>query len=109
MAYKQITMMEAKEIFKTPGDYLIVDVRTRGEFKQGHIPGAICVPNETIQGSGVPELPDRNQVMYVYCRSGNRSRMAALKLASMGYTNVIEFGGILDWTGEIETLNEKLN
>ena len=102
MTFKRITMKEAKEIFKTPGDYIIVDVRTQGEFKQGHIPGAICIPNETIHGFSVPELPDRNKVMYVYCRSGNRSRMAALKLASMGYTNVIEFGGILDWTGEIE-------
>ncbi len=102
MTFKRITMEEAKEIFKTPGDYIIVDVRTQDEFKMGHIPGAICIPNETIHGFNVPELPDRNQVMYVYCRSGNRSRQAALKLSSMGYTNVIEFGGIMDWTGEIE-------
>ncbi len=102
MTYKQITMEEAKEIFKTPGDYLIVDVRRPDEFAGGHIPGAINVVNEEIGSEQPVNLPDLNQTLYVYCRSGNRSKQAATKLAAIGYTNIIEFGGILDWTGEIE-------
>lgn len=99
--FKSITMDEAKKIFETPGDYIILDVRRADEFAQGHIPGAINIANESITTTQPKELPDKNQVIYVYCRSGNRSKQAAAKLALMGYTNIVEFGGILDWKGEI--------
>ena len=100
--FSQITMDEAKEIFETPGDYIILDVRRADEYAVGHIPGAINVANESINDTCPEELPDMNQTIYVYCRSGNRSKQASEKLVSLGYTNIIEFGGILDWTGEIE-------
>ena len=100
--FSQITMDEAKEIFETPGDYIILDVRRADEYAGGHIPGAINVANESINDTCPEELPDLNQTIYVYCRSGNRSKQASEKLVSLGYTNIIEFGGILDWTGEIE-------
>ena len=100
--YTSITMEDAKEIFQEKGDYLIVDVRRADEFAEGHIPGAINIANEDIVSSEPAELPDKDQVIYVYCRSGNRSKQAAAKLAAMGYTNIVEFGGILDWTGEVE-------
>ena len=80
-----------------------MDVRTQEEYKSGHIPNAICVPNETIGTSDIPELPDKGQLIMVYCRSGRRSKEAAQKLADMGYTNIVEFGGIIDWTGETVT------
>lgn len=99
--YSSISMDEAKEIFSKKGDYLIVDVRREDEFAKGHIPGAINIPNETIQTEPA-QLPDKSQVIYVYCRSGNRSKQASQKLVELGYSSVIEFGGILDWTGEIE-------
>ena len=100
--YVSITMEEAKNVFETQGDYIILDVRREDEFAEGHIPGAINVPNEGIQDTEPSELPDKNQTIYVYCRSGNRSKQAASKLVAMGYTNILEFGGIMDWTGEIE-------
>ena len=100
--YTSITMEDAKEIFQEQGDYLIVDVRRADEFAEGHIPGAINIANEDIVSSEPAELPDKDQVIYVYCRSGNRSKQASAKLAAMGYTNIVEFGGILDWTGEVE-------
>ena len=100
--FSQITMDEAKEIFETPGDYIILDVRRADEYAGGHIPRAINVANESIKDTCPEELPDLNQTIYVYCRSGNRSKQASEKLVSLGYTNIIEFGGILDWTGEIE-------
>ena len=100
--YTSIDMETAKGIFETEGDYMILDVRRADEFADGHIPGAINVANEDIQDVEPAELPDKNQTIYVYCRSGNRSKQAASKLAAMGYTNIIEFGGIMDWTGEIE-------
>lgn len=102
MNYTSITMEEAREIFATDGDYIILDVRRADEFAAGHIPGAINVANEAITDTQPAELPDKNQAIYVYCRSGNRSKQASAKLASMGYTNIIEFGGIIDWTGQIE-------
>ena len=101
MTYKQITMQEAKELFEKGGDYIIVDARRTDEFAEGHIPGAICIPNETIGTEEIPELPDKEQLIYVYCRSGNRSKQASEKLVALGYTNIVEFGGIIDWTGEI--------
>ena len=100
--YTSITMEDAKEIFQEKGDYLIVDVRRADEFAEGHIQGAINIANEDIVSSEPAELPDKDQVIYVYCRSGNRSKQASEKLAAMGYTNIVEFGGILDWTGEVE-------
>lgn len=101
-AMTSITMSEALEIFRTPGDYIILDVRRPDEFAAGHIPGAINVANETILNQPPAELPDKTALIYVYCRSGNRSKQAAAKLAAMGYTHIVEFGGIMDWTGEIE-------
>ncbi len=100
--YTSISMEEAKEAFATPGDYIILDVRRADEFAEGHIPGAINVANEDIGDECPAELPDLDQVIYVYCRSGRRSKEASSKLAALGYTNIYEFGGILDWDGEIE-------
>ena len=81
-------------------DYLLLDVRTQAEFEQARIPGALCIPNETIGTDEIPALPDKNQLILAYCRSGNRSKQAAEKLAQLGYTNIVEFGGINTWTGE---------
>lgn len=104
MNYTQILMDEAKQIFEsdTAGSYIILDVRRADEYAAGHIPSAINVANESIGIEAPIELPDKNQIIYVYCRSGNRSRQAAEKLAKIGYSNIIEFGGIIDWTGQIE-------
>ena len=83
--------------------HVIVDVRRADEYAQGHIPGAILIPNESI-GTEKPEaLPDMEQIILIYCRSGNRSKQAAQKLFDMGYTNIYEFGGINTWSGEIVT------
>ena len=98
--YRQITQEEAAKIMAEGEDYILLDVRTQAEFAQAHIPGAICVPNETIGDEDIPELPKKEQLILVYCRSGNRSKQAAQKLADAGYTNIVEFGGILSWTGE---------
>ena len=76
-------------------------MRTQSEYDEGHIPNAICVPNETIGSDDIPELPDKEQLILVYCRSGRRSKEAAAKLADMGYTNIKEFGGIIDWTDDV--------
>jgi rhodanese-related sulfurtransferase len=82
---------------------VIVDVRRRDEFDEGHIPGAICIPNESIVDTPPKALTDTDQIILIYCRSGRRSKEAAQKLYDMGYTNVFEFGGIIDWTGEVVT------
>ena len=102
MGYTQINMDVAKSIFEVPGEYIILDVRRADEFAEGHIPGAINVTNEDIEDKEIVELPDKNQTIYVYCRSGNRSKQAAEKLVKLGYENIIEFGGIIDWKGDIE-------
>ena len=99
--YRQITMDEAVTIMKEESDYIILDVRTPEEYQTGHIPGAINVPNETIGTKEITELPRKDQLILVYCRSGNRSKKAAEKLSALGYSNVTEFGGILDWKGKI--------
>lgn len=99
--YTSINMAKAWEIFKTEGDYLIVDVRRPDEFAAGHIPNAINVPNETISDVEPAELPDKKQVIYVYCRSGRRSKEASEKLVALGYTHIIEFGGIISWPGAV--------
>lgn len=98
--YRQVTMEEAVDMMAQEQDYQILDVRTWEEYKQGHIPGAICIPNETIGTEPLPQLPDQNQLILVYCRSGNRSKQASEKLAKLGYSNIVEFGGINSWTGE---------
>ena len=100
--YTSISMEEAKEAFAQEGSYIIVDVRRADEYAQGHIPGAINIANEEIMDDDPAELSDKDQLIYVYCRSGRRSQEAAAKLAALGYSNVIECGGIMDWTGEIE-------
>ena len=102
-SYRQVSTDEAINIMKEEKDYIILDVRTPEEFKSKHIPGAINIPNETIGTEEVPELPDKEQLILIYCRSGNRSKQAAEKLAAQGYTNIVEFGGINDWTGETVT------
>ena len=101
-SYTQISQDQAKEMIEKEDGHIIVDVRRQDEFETGHIPGAICIPNESIGTEQPEDLPDLNQIILVYCRSGNRSKQAAQKLFDMGYTNVYEFGGIIDWTGEIE-------
>ena len=98
--YQQISMDEAIAIMESESDYIILDVRTTEEFADKHIPDAINIPNETIGTEDIPELPDKDQLILVYCRSGNRSKQASDKLANLGYTNIVEFGGINDWPGE---------
>ena len=102
IGYTQIDQETAKEMMAMDGTQIVVDVRTREEYDEGHIPGAICIPNESIGCDSPEALPDYDQIILIYCRSGNRSKQAAQKLASMGYTNIYEFGGINTWTGEIE-------
>ena len=103
--YKQISMDEAVTMMAEETDYIILDVRTPEEFAEKHIPNAINVPNETIGKDEILELPNKEQLILVYCRSGNRSKQASEKLVKLGYTNIYEFGGINDWTGE--TVGEK--
>ena len=102
-SYRQISMTDAVTMMEEENGYIILDVRTPEEFAQRHIPGAVNVPNETISTEEIPELPDKNQLILVYCRSGNRSKQASEKLAALGYTNIVEFGGIKDWPGETVT------
>ena len=101
--YQQISQEEAAEMMEKDDGHVILDVRRLDEYASGHIPEAICIPNETITTEMLPQLPDPEQVILVYCRSGNRSKQASGKLAEAGYKNVYEFGGIIDWTGETET------
>ena len=98
--YQQVDMAEAIRLMEEERDYILLDVRTVEEYNERHIPGAIVIPNETIGDTAPSELPDKAQLILVYCRSGNRSKQAAAKLAELGYTNVVEFGGINDWPGE---------
>ena len=101
--YRQITMDEAVDMMAQETGYIILDVRRPDEYAAGHIPNAINVPNESIGTSDIPELPDKDQLIMVYCRSGRRSKEASEKLVKLGYTNIVEFGGILDWKGDIVT------
>lgn len=101
--YRQISMDEAVTMMAQETGYTILDVRRPDEFAAGHIPNAINVSNESIGTDEIPELPDKNQLIMVYCRSGRRSKEASEKLVKLGYTNIVEFGGILDWKGKIET------
>lgn len=99
-SYRQINGSDAIAMMEEEADYIILDVRTAEEFKDKRIPDAINIPNETIGTEEIPELPDKDQLILVYCRSGNRSKQASEKLAALGYTNIVEFGGIIDWPGE---------
>ena len=101
--YRSITMDEAVAMMEQETGYIILDVRRPDEFAAGHIPNAINVPNETIGTDEIAELPDKDQLIMVYCRSGRRSKEASEKLVKLGYTNIVEFGGILDWKGKIVT------
>ena len=106
-SYRQISQEEAKGMMEADDGHVIVDVRTHDEFDEGHIPGAICIPNESIGDKQPTELPDLDQIILVYCRSGRRSKEASQKLADIGYTRVYEFGGIIDWTGEVVKGDDK--
>ena len=103
ITYRQVNMDEAITMMEEGSGYIFLDVRTPAEFAEKHIPGAINVANETIGTDEIPELPDKDQLILVYCRSGNRSKQASEKLVALGYTNIVEFGGINDWPGEIVT------
>ena len=106
-SYTQISQDEAMKMMQEQSDCLIVDVRRPDEFAEGHIAGAVNVPNETIEDVAPDALPDKEQTLFIYCRSGNRSKEASQKLADMGYTKVYEFGGINTWEGEIVTEEEE--
>ena len=100
--YMNITAEEAKSIMDSEKGYVILDVRTQEEYDEGHIPGAIVIPYEEIEGKAEDVLTDKDQLLLVYCRSGRRSKIAAEALVELGYTNIKEFGGILDWPYETE-------
>lgn len=100
--YKQISQAQAKEIMDTSSDFILLDVRTEKEFAAGHIKGAILIPDYEIRLRAEKELPDKAKTILVYCRSGRRSKLAARDLAELGYTDVLEFGGIIDWKYGIE-------
>ena len=100
--YMNITAQEAKEIMDTQEGYVILDVRTQEEYNQGHIPSAIVISHEEIGEKAEKVLTDKNQLILVYCRSGRRSKIAAEALVELGYTNIREFGGIIDWPYEVE-------
>ena len=100
-SYRQINMNEAITMMAEETDYIILDVRTQEEFVAGHIPNAINIPHENIGTTEIPELPNKDLLILVYCRSGNRSKQASEKLVALGYTNIVEFGGINSWPGEI--------
>lgn len=101
--YMNITAEEAKKIMDTESEYVILDVRTEEEFAQGHIPGAMLIPDYAIREEAEKALPDKDALILVYCRSGRRSKNAAQILLELGYTNIREFGGILDWPYETVT------
>ena len=99
--YTRISQEEARKMMELEDGHVILDVRRQDEYDAGHIPGAILIPNESIGTERPEELPDLDQIILIYCRSGNRSKQAAKKLADLGYTNVYEFGGINEWTGDV--------
>ena len=101
ITYEQIGGAEAKALMDSESGYIIIDARTQEEYDQGHIPGAILIPEYEIADRAEKELPDKDQLILVYCRSGRRSKIAAEELVKLGYTNVKEFGGIIDWEYEI--------
>ena len=101
-SYMNITAQQAKEIMDTEKDYVILDTRTREEYDEGHIPGAMLIPHDEILEKAESVLTDKNQLILVYCRSGRRSKLAAEDLQKLGYTDIKEFGGIIDWPYEVE-------
>lgn len=101
LSYEQITPQEAKHFMETEENYMIVDARTQEEFAEGHIEGAILIPEYEIATSAPEKLPDRDALILVYCRSGRRSKIASEELVKLGYTNVKEFGGIINWPYEV--------
>ncbi len=100
--YMNITAQQAKEIMDTQKDYIILDTRTQEEYEESHIPGAILIPYDEILDKAEGVLTDKDQLILVYCRSGRRSKLAAQDLVKLGYTNIKEFGGIIDWPYEVE-------
>ena len=100
-SYDQISGAEAKALMDSESGYIIIDARTQEEYNEGHIPGAILIPEYEIADRAEKELHDKKQLILVYCRSGRRSKTAAEELVKLGYTNVKEFGGIIDWKYEI--------
>ena len=100
--YVNITAEEAKTIMDNQTGYVILDVRTQEEYDAAHIPGAILIPYDEIEDKASAVLQDKNQLILVYCRSGRRSKIAAESLVELGYTNIKEFGGIIDWPYETE-------
>ena len=100
--YMNITAEEAKKIMDSEEGYIILDTRTQAEYDEGHITGAIVIPHDEITDRAEEELPDKDQLLLVYCRSGRRSKLAAEALVELGYTNIKEFGGIIDWPYETE-------
>lgn len=100
--YEMISGEQAKALMESESDYIIIDARTQSEYDEGHIPGAILIPEYEIAERAQEELPNKDQLILVYCRSGRRSKIAAEILVDLGYTNVKEFGGIIDWKYEIE-------
>ena len=100
-SYDKISGADAKALMDSESGYIIIDARTQSEYDEGHIPGAILIPEYEIADRAENELPDKDQLILVYCRSGRRSKIAAEELAKLGYTNVKEFGGIIDWEYEI--------
>ena len=103
--YECISQEEAHALMEDGNKCIILDVRTPDEFKVKHIPNAINIPNENIGLTEISELPNKEQLILVYCRSGNRSKQASEKLVKLGYTNIVEFGGINDWFGETVSEN----
>ena len=101
-SFVNITAEKAKQLMDTEANYIILDVRTQEEYDQGHIPGATLIPDNRIDADAEKVLTDKNQLILVYCRSGRRSKLAAERLVQLGYTNIKEFGGILDWPYEVE-------
>lgn len=101
ITYEQITAQQAKEIMDTQNDYIIIDARTEEEFEDGHIKNAILIPEYEIADRAEEELPNKDALILVYCRSGRRSKIASEELVKLGYTNVKEFGGIIDWPYEV--------
>lgn len=99
---RHVSMNDIVKIMEENKDYVIVDVRTPDEYAEGHIPNAINIQNETINETVYNKLKDKNQLILIYCRSGSRSRQAAYKMQKLGYTNIVEFGGIINWKGKIE-------
>ena len=100
-SFNRISQEDAKEMMEMEDGHVIVDVRRQDEYRKGHIPGAVLIPNEGISVAPPEQLPDKDQVILIYCRTGARSKQAAQKLADMGYTNLYEFGGIMNWTGPV--------